>query len=77
MSTLYKYVTQGGREVTFLDENDAYKPEDIRKHWSQTFPELNSATAETTTEAQTVEVEGAPVEVEKVVTFVKKVGTKG
>ena len=77
MTTLYKYQTQGGREVTYLDQEDQYKAEDLRKHWASTFPELGNATAETKAEKQTVEVEGEQVEVDKVVTFVKKVGTKG
>jgi hypothetical protein len=76
MSTLYKYAV-GGREVTFLDAEDAYKPEDIRQHWATTFPELGQAQTEIDAKAQTVDVEGQPVAVGRVVSFVKKVGTKG
>jgi len=77
MATLYRYAVQGGREVTFLDADDAYQPEDIRQHWAGTFPELGQAQTEIDAKAQTVEVEGQPVTVGKVVSFVKKVGTKG
>lgn len=77
MSTLYKYQTQGGQAVTYLDPDDTYKPEDIRRHWAETFPELAQATTATDDKAQTVEVEGQPVEVTRIVSFAKKVGTKG
>lgn len=77
MATLYKYQTQGGQEVTYLDTDDAYQPEDIRQHWTQTFPELGSAQTDEKKGQQTVEVEGQPVEVDRVVSFAKKVGTKG
>lgn len=77
MATLYKYQTQGGQEVTFLDSEDQYQPEDIRQHWAQTFPELGSAQTDEQKKTQTVEVEGQQVEVNRVVTFAKKVGTKG
>jgi PRTRC genetic system protein C len=66
MTTLYKYITQGGREVVFEDPTDQYKPEDVRQHWAQSFPELANATTTETTE-----------DGKKVVTFAKKVGTKG
>jgi PRTRC genetic system protein C len=66
MPTKYVYLT-GGREVEFVDEQDAYKPEDIKSHWAQTFPELSAATWDTKTGDDGV----------KVVTFAKKVGTKG
>jgi PRTRC genetic system protein C len=65
MPTKYVYLT-GGREVTFDDDADAYKPDDIRQHWAATFPELASATWEEKKE------DGV-----RVVTFAKKVGTKG
>lgn len=65
MKTIYKYLT-GGREVTFEDEEGVYKPEDIKAHWAATFPELGAATWDTT------EKDGV-----KIVTFAKKVGTKG
>ncbi len=65
MPTKYVY-TIGGREVTFEDDADDYKPEDIKTHWAQTFPELASATWEETKDGET-----------RVVTFAKKVGTKG
>lgn len=65
MATKYVYMT-GGREVEFVDEQDAYKPEDIKNHWAQTFPELSAATWDEK------EVDGV-----KVVTFAKRVGTKG
>jgi hypothetical protein len=77
MATLYKYQTQGGQEVTFVDQEDQYKAEDIRKHWANTFPELGNAQADEDKKAQTVEVDGESVEVDRVVTFAKKVGTKG
>ena len=76
MATLYKFET-GGREVTYLDPEDTYKAEDIRKHWAQTFPELSNASTSTDKNKQTVEHEGAEVEVDQVVTFAKRVGTKG
>jgi hypothetical protein len=76
MATLYKYLT-GGREVTFLDADDAYQPEDIRQHWAGTFPELGNAATDIDDKAQTVTVDGADAEVTRVVTFSKKVGTKG
>jgi len=76
MATLYKYEA-GGREVTYLDAEDTYSAEDVRKHWASTFPELGNATARTEEKAQTVEHEGAEVEVQKVVTFEKRAGTKG
>lgn len=65
MPTRYVYVT-GGREVAFDDPADVYKPEDIKAHWAATFPELGAATWEVT------EKDGV-----KIVTFAKKVGTKG
>lgn len=65
MPTRYVYVT-GGREVAFDDPADVYKPEDIKVHWAATFPELGAATWEVT------EKDGV-----KIVTFAKKVGTKG
>jgi PRTRC genetic system protein C len=76
MATLYKYLT-GGREVTFLDPDDAYQPEDIRQHWAATFPELGNAATDIDDKAQAVTVDGSEVEVTRVVTFSKKVGTKG
>jgi len=76
MATLYKYLV-GGREVTYLDPDDAYQPEDIRQHWAATFPELGNAATDIDSKAQTVTVDGAEVEVTRVVTFSKKVGTKG
>lgn len=80
MTTLYKYLI-GDRAVTFVDPEDAYKPEDIKTHWTQTFPELSNATAETTAAKPGEKLkgmhEGQEVEVDKVVTFAKKVGTKG
>lgn len=80
MTTLYRYETQG-REVTYLDADDAYAAEDIRRHWSETFPELSNATADTQAapEGETLEavVEGETVQVDRVVTFAKRVGTKG
>lgn len=76
MATLYKYLT-GGREVTFLDPDDAYQPEDIRQHWAGTFPELGNAATDIDDKAQTVTVDGVEAEVTRVVTFSKKVGTKG
>jgi hypothetical protein len=74
--TLFKYVT-GGQEVTFLDDQGLYDAETIRKHWQGTFPELGNCQAETDAKKQTVTVEGQEVEVDRVVTYVKKVGTKG
>lgn len=82
MKTLYKYQTQGGREVTFFDSEGVYQPNDIRSHWASTFPELAQAQADEETKTQTVKYTDADgqeqeVEVERVVTFTKKVGTKG
>lgn len=76
MATLYKYEA-GGRTATYLDPEDQYSAEDIRKHWAQTFPELGNATSSTDEKKQTVTHEGAEVEVDKIVTFEKRVGTKG
>jgi hypothetical protein len=81
MTTLFKYETQG-RPVTFLDEADQYDNETIRKHWQTSFPELGNCQAETKAapkgeKLKEVMAEGEEVEVDKVVTFVKKVGTKG
>lgn len=76
MTTLYKFET-GGREVTYLDTDDAYQPEDIRTHWAGTFPELGNASTDIDKKKQTVTHEGNEVEVDRVVTFAKKVGTKG
>jgi hypothetical protein len=81
MTTLFKYETQG-RPVTFLDEADQYDNETIRKHWQTSFPELGNCQAETKAapkegKLKEVTAEGQEVEVDKVVTFVKKVGTKG
>jgi len=70
MTTIYKYQTQGGREVVYEDPTDQYQAEDIRQHWAQTFPELAQATM---TEA----VEGEGENQKKVITFAKKVGIKG
>lgn len=79
MTTLYKYMVED-RAVTFLDPESVYKPEDIKTHWTQTFPELSNAIAETKAAKAGEKLkevhEGQEVEVEKVVTFVKKVGTK-
>jgi hypothetical protein len=82
MTTLYKYTT-GGRDVTFVDDADAYDAETIRKHWQSNFPELGNCQAETKAASKKEDklkettAEGQEVEVDKVVTFVKKVGTKG
>lgn len=77
MTTLYKYTT-GGRDVLFTDKEDAYKPGDIQVHWASTFPELSNATAETKAGKQKViNEEGQEIEVDRVITFTKKVGTKG
>lgn len=76
MATLYKYEA-GGRTVTYLDAEDTYSAEDIRKHWAGTFPELGNANSSTDETKQTVTHEGAEVEVDKVVTFAKRAGTKG
>jgi hypothetical protein len=81
MTTLFKHETQG-RPVTFLDEADQYDNETIRKHWQTSFPELGNCQAETKAapkegKLKEVTAEGEEVEVDKVVTFVKKVGTKG
>lgn len=81
MSTLYRYETQG-RPVTFLDDADAYDNETIRKHWQTSFPELGNCQAETKKadgdqKLKETMAEGEEVEVDRVVTFVKKVGTKG
>jgi hypothetical protein len=77
MPTLYKYTT-GGRDVLFTDKEDAYKPADIQAHWASTFPELSNATADTKAGKQKViNEEGQEIEVDKVITFTKKVGTKG
>lgn len=82
MKTLFKFQTQGGREVTYLDAEGVYQPNDIRSHWASTFPELAQAQADEETKTQTVKYTDADgqeqeVEVERVVTFTKKVGTKG
>lgn len=66
MATKYVYLA-GGREVTFEDAGDVYKPEDIKTHWAATFPELSGATWEEKKGEDGV----------RVVTFAKKVGTKG
>lgn len=65
MATKYVYMA-GGREVSYEDATDAYKPDDIRQHWAQSFPELANATWEEKKEGET-----------RVITFAKKVGTKG
>jgi PRTRC genetic system protein C len=66
MATRYVYLT-GGREVEFMDEQDAYKPEDIKAHWAATFPELSAATWD----------EKKADDGTRTITFAKKVGTKG
>lgn len=76
MTTLYKFTT-GGREVAYLDADDAYQPEDIRTHWAGTFPELGNASTDIDAKKQTVTHEGKEVEVDRVVSFAKKAGTKG
>lgn len=58
--------TTGGQDVTIDDPNNDYTAEQIKAHWATTFPELANATWDTK------EVDGV-----KVVTFSKKVGTKG
>ena len=81
MTTLYKYIVDG-RPVQWVDEKDEHTPDAVRQAWTQTFPELGNATAseEKPKEAGkklTVTVEGVSWEVDRVVTFAKKVGTKG
>lgn len=76
-AVLYKYQTQGGREVTLLDESGAYTEAQVRQHFAATYPELTNASSTTDDTAQTVQYEGNEVEVAKVVTFKKTVGTKG
>jgi len=66
MATVYRYVT-GGQTLEWIDENDAYKPGDIRAHWAQSFPALSEAPWDETKDA-----EGRTVR-----EFKKKVGTKG
>lgn len=80
--TLYRYITQGGRTVDYFDAGGQYTPEVIRKHWAESFPELSNAAAETKDEVQTVatrDVDGneTEVEIDRLVTFAKRVGTKG
>lgn len=77
MTTLYKYVAQGGKAVTFLDETDVYDAETIRKHWANTFPELGSAQTSIDDKTKKATHEGQEIAVDKIVTFAKKVGTKG
>jgi hypothetical protein len=81
MTTLFRYETQG-RPVTFLDDADVYDNETIRKHWQTSFPELGNCQAETKAaekdqKLKETTAEGEEVEVDRVVRFVKKVGTKG
>lgn len=80
--TLYRYITQGGREVDYFDADGQYTPEVIRKHWAESFPELSNATVEAKDEVQTIktrDTEGneTEVEIDRLVTFSKRVGTKG
>lgn len=65
MAQKFVYTT-GGRDVTLDDPDNSYTPAQIKDHWAATFPELQNATWETKEE------EGV-----KVITFAKKVGTKG
>jgi len=67
MATLYRYTT-GGRDVEYLDEGDVYTPKAIQEHWAATFPELGAATWTETQDEATGQ---------KIITFAKKVGTKG
>lgn len=81
MSTLYKYVTNGV-PVTYVDVDEQHTPEAIRTHWARTFSELGNCQAEEQKAKEGEKLkgltqEGEEVEVDRVVTFVKKVGTKG
>jgi PRTRC genetic system protein C len=66
MAQKFVYTT-GGRDVTLEDPADDYTPAQIKDHWAATFPELAGATWDTKTGDDGV----------KVITFAKKVGTKG
>lgn len=76
-AVLYIYKTQAGREVKLLDESGAYTTAQVRDHFAGTYPELTNASSSTDDKAQTVEYEGRQVDVGKIVTFAKRVGTKG
>jgi PRTRC genetic system protein C len=56
-----------GQEVTLDDPTDSYTPDQIKQHWTTTFPELSNASWE----------EKRAEDGTRVITFAKKVGTKG
>lgn len=65
MTQRFVYVT-AGQEYSLDDPNDDYTPQQVKDHWAATFPELGNASWDTK------EADGV-----KVITFAKKVGTKG
>lgn len=66
MAQKFVYMASG-QEVILDDPTDSYTPQQIKDHWTTTFPELSNAIwEEKRTEDGT-----------KVVTFAKKVGVKG
>lgn len=81
MSTLFRYETQG-RPVTYLDTEDQYDAEFMRKHWSAHFSELGNCQSEVKQagageKLKGLTQEGEEVEVDRIITYAKKVGTKG
>lgn len=66
MAQKFVYMASG-QEVELDDPTDAYTPQQIKDHWTTTFPELSNASWE----------EKRAKDGTKVITFAKKVGTKG
>jgi len=62
MATIYKY-----GEYEFNDADDQFTAEDVKRQLTAYYPELANATTEDSTNADGV----------KIVTFVKRAGTKG